>query len=626
MVTHPSNARADRYAMCGIVAIHRYAAKGPPVDRGELDAICDHMAARGPDGAGSWMSDDHCVGLAHRRLAIIGLGEQGAQPMRLVNGCTGRTDELVVTFNGEIYNFVELRRNLLEQGHRISGTSDTEVLLHLYEEYGPHLVDRLRGMFAFVLWDARRKRLVLARDGYGIKPLYIADDGATIRVASQVRALAAGNGISRTPSHAAATGFFLFGHVPEPHTVLEAVKAVPAGSTVVVENGRVLPPRPFFSIPGELGASRPPAEQDEDFVRQALRDSVRSHLVADVEVGVFLSAGVDSSSLLGLAAESAGTLSAVTLGFRDYEGTSNDEVPLAARVASLYGAKHTVAWIDEHDFRESLPEIKDAMDQPSVDGVNTWMVSRTARSLGLKVALSGLGGDELFGGYSSFESAPRRAALLRWPLAIPGLGSVAGAAARRLLPFPVSEKVRGLFEFGDSLEGVWFVERSVFMPWELPAILGSERARYGWEQLNLSQCIARAINPNPGTDQRRIAALEAGLYMRNQLLRDTDWASMAHSLEVRVPLVDRFLLNSLAPSILDRGTKQKQVLASAPRPPLPADVVDRPKTGFSVPIARWLTNMEEPAPWRRIPSLSDARCPWARRWAYTVADHFGLLE
>ena len=311
MVTHPSNAWADRYAMCGIVAIHRYVAKARPLTAGSSTPSATTWPRVVRTARGLGCPTTIASGSRDRRLAIIGLGEQGAQPMRLVNGCTGRTDELVVTFNGEIYNFVELRRNLLEQGHRISGTSDTEVLLHLYEEYGPHLVDRLRGMFAFVLWDARRKRLVLARDGYGIKPLYTADDGATIRVASQVRALAAGNGISRTPSHAAATGFFLFGHVPEPHTVLEAVKAVPAGSTVVVENGRVLPPRPFFSIPGELGASRPPAEQDEDFVRQALRDSVRSHLVADVEVGVFLSAGVDSSSLLGLAAESAGTLSAV---------------------------------------------------------------------------------------------------------------------------------------------------------------------------------------------------------------------------------------------------------------------------------------------------------------------------
>jgi asparagine synthase (glutamine-hydrolysing) len=363
-------------------------------------------------------------------------------------------------------------------------------------------------------------------------------------------------------------------------------------------------------------------------LRQALLDSVDAHLVADVDVGIFLSAGIDSASVLGLAAELHGRMSAVTLGFDEYLGTPSDEVPLAKRVAELYGAEHTVETVRRSDFDHAFDRLLSDMDQPSIDGVNTWLVSRAAHNSGLKVALSGTGGDELFGGYSTFETVPRWAARLKWPAQVPGLGRATTSVLRRLLPNRISPKAAGVVEYGDSLERAWFVRRALFMPWELPALLGEDRALAALEALNLPNHLGGALKPDPGTDFGRVAALEGALYMRNQLLRDTDWASMAHSLEVRVPLVDPVLLNRVAPVVTQEwsAAEGKLPLGRVARPHLPDEVLFRAKSGFSVPVGDWLTRAEPHQAWRRVPALQSDRCPWARRWAYTVADQFGLLN
>jgi asparagine synthase (glutamine-hydrolysing) len=318
---------------------------------------------------------------------------------------------------------------------------------------------------------------------------------------------------------------------------------------------------------------------------------------------------------------------AVTLGFTEFGGTPSDEVPLALDTARRYGAKHVVATVSEADFRACWPAIFESMDQPSIDGVNTWLVSRVAAEAGLKVVLSGLGGDELFGGYPSFSRVPRWARLLRGPAAIPGLGDLARGVLGRL-PIPgVSPKAAGLVEYGASIEHLWFLQRGLFTPWELPALLGEERARHALSRLDLDRYLVAAVSPDPGGPIGRIAALESSLYMRNQLLRDADWASMAHSLEVRFPLVDAWLLPQIAPVLVGQQGRAdaKRLLATAPRSPLVASAAARPKTGFSVPLGQWLTRLEDHDGWRKVPMLAHPSCPWARRWAYVVAERFGLL-
>jgi asparagine synthase (glutamine-hydrolysing) len=603
--------------MCGIVGIYAFHYAANAVDRDELRRIRDHMAARGPDGFGEWYSQDGRVGLGHRRLTIIDLSERGAQPMVSADG------KLVVTFNGEIYNYRQLRASLEAKGCRFRTQTDTEVLLHLYAEKGEAMVHDLRGMFAFGLWDAEKGALLLARDPYGIKPLYYADDGWTVRFASQVKALLAGGKVSRDPEPAGWVGYCLFGSVPEPFTTYQEIRALPAGSTVWVNRIGAHQTKQYFSIAEtycRAEATRSPAnEQNQEMdVRQALVDSVRHHLVADVPVGAFLSSGIDSGALVGLMRDAGQRdIQTVTVAFEEFRGRSEDEAPLAAEIASRYGTRHTTRIVTEQEFRNDLPKILEAMDQPTIDGLNTWFVSKAARELGLKVAISGLGGDELFGGYSSFRDVPLCVRAMAIPGRIPGLGDLARVLITR--GFALNPKAAGLLKYGGSYAGAYFLRRGLFMPWELQALIGADTARLGLRRLKPIHHIEGLLRPRPGSSFCRIAALESSLYMRNQLLRDTDWASMAHSLEVRVPLVDSTLLNQLVRITARNGSQSKRLLAASPRVPLPPKVIERPKTGFTTPIQSWLQRDNRIQEWRGVPALAASKCAWARRWAFQVS-------
>jgi asparagine synthase (glutamine-hydrolysing) len=603
--------------MCGIVGIYAFHYAANSVDRAELRRIRDHMAARGPDGFGEWYSQDGRVGFGHRRLTIIDLSERGAQPMVSADG------KLVVTFNGEIYNYRQLRASLEAKGCRFRTQTDTEVLLHLYAEKGEAMVHDLRGMFAFGLWDAEKNALLLARDPYGIKPLYYADDGWTVRFASQVKALLAGGKVSRDPEPAGWVGYCLFGSVPEPFTTYQEIRALPAGSTVWVNRIGAHQTKQYFSIAEtycRAEATRSPAnEQNQELdVRQALVDSVRHHLVADVPVGAFLSSGIDSGALVGLMRDAGQRdIQTVTVAFEEFRGRSEDEAPLAAEIASRYGTRHTTRIVTEQEFRNDLPKILEAMDQPTIDGLNTWFVSKAARELGLKVAISGLGGDELFGGYSSFRDVPLCVRAMAIPGRIPGLGDLARVLITR--GFALNPKAAGLLKYGGSYAGAYFLRRGLFMPWELQALIGADTAQLGLRRLKPIHHIEGSLRPKPVSSFCRIAALESSLYMRNQLLRDTDWASMAHSLEVRVPLVDSSLLNQFARITARNGSQSKRLLAASPRVPLPPKVIERPKTGFTTPIQSWLQRDNRIQEWRRVPALAASKCAWARRWAFQVS-------
>jgi asparagine synthase (glutamine-hydrolysing) len=604
--------------MCGLVAIFAYHPVAPAIDRDELIAIRDHMTARGPDGSGRWFSADGRVGLGHRRLSIVDLSEAGSQPM-------ANEDETVwLVFNGEIYNYKDLREKLLSRGHAFRSNTDSEVILHLYEEKGEALVDDLRGMFAFALWDANRDAMLLARDPYGIKPLYYADDGWVVRAASQVKALVAGGRVSRTSEPAGIAGFYLTGSVPEPFTIYQEIRSVPAGSTLWVDGTGATAPKRYFSIAQTFRDAANSAQtqtqgQLEQAVRGALLDSVRHHLVADVPVSAFLSAGIDSGAVVGLTRDAgAEGLQTVTLAFAEYRGKEDDESPLAEKVAQHYGTKHDTRLLDEAEFQADLPKILTVMDQPSIDGINTYFVSKAAAERGAKVALSGLGGDELFGSYPSFQDIPRWVKASWLPGRIPGLGKLARRLISPLLSADASPKLAGMFEYGGTYPGAYLLRRGLFMPWELKTLLGEEMALEGLRRLLPLNLIRAAVEPDPGTEYSRVAAMEASLYMRNQLLRDVDWASMAHSVEVRVPLVDARLLEALAPVLISQAKRLgKTMLAKSPSKPLPEAITRRAKTGFNVPISYWLEKNHNLDLWRKVPALTRPGTHWARRWAYT---------
>ena len=609
--------------MCGVAAIFAFHPSAPSVDRAELLRIRDSMAARGPDAKGAWYSSDERVAIGHRRLSIIDLSDRGNQPMQSPDG------SVVLSFNGEIYNYAALRQRLECLGRRFVSRSDTEVILHLYELKGEAMLDDLRGMFAFVIWDEKRGTLLLVRDAYGIKPLYYANDGWSVRVGSQVKALLAGGRVSRQPDPAGRAGFFLFGSVPEPHTCFQEVRAVPAGSLVRVDRRGPSAPVIWKSIPRIYAHARRQGHRSDDHedsrvAQAALLDSVRHHLVSDVPVGVFLSSGVDSSAVLGLARDAGNfAIETVTLAFPEFAGGRQDESRVAERTAKTYGTRHTTYRVSETEFRNQLPDILDAMDQPSIDGINTWMVSKAASEVGLKVCLSGLGGDELFGGYPSFREIPRWVRTMRIPSRIPFLGGICRRAIHLLgvRALGLNPKADGFVSYAGSYPGAYFLKRGLFMPWELPELVGAEAAREGLRRLNPLAYVGQSLHPDPINAFARVACMESSLYLRNQLLRDADWAGMAHSVEIRAPLVDTTLLAKIAPiTQSDRSETNKNLLVNAPTTPLCAEVAGRAKTGFTVPIETWMSHLQGSLDaWRKVPALSKAGCHWARRLAYAIA-------
>jgi asparagine synthase (glutamine-hydrolysing) len=596
--------------MCGIAGILAYRNVAPAVERAELARMNDRMAARGPDGSGIWLSSDGRTGFAHRRLAIIDLSERGAQPMASADGT------LIITFNGEIYNYRALREELESKGYTFRTESDTEVLLQLYADRGPAMVERLRGMFAFGLWDASRRQLLLARDSLGVKPLYYADDGWTVRFASQAKALLAGGAVSREPDPAGIVGFHLLGSVPEPFTVWREIRSLPAGCTLVVDDAGPRAPRPYYSIAPSLAGRAAFSTSDLTHARaqlaEAVHDSVRHHLVADVPVAVFLSAGLDSGALLGTMTDlGARNVTAVTLAFEEFRGSPQDEAPLAAEVATRYGARHVVRTVGRAEFERDLPAIMDAMDLPTIDGINTWFVAKAAHEAGVKVALSGLGADECFGGYPSFVDVPRSVRIFRSFDFVPSLGWLSRQAISALMAcgLDLHPKAAGLAQYGGSWEGAYLLRRSVYMPWELGDLLDRDLLEAGLRRLRPLRRLAAELRKTRNLDDfDRVSVLETAIYMRNQLLRDADWAGMAHSIEIRVPYVDPFFLAALPPGAQLAAVNAKESVAEVPDLPLPAASRKRSKTGFVTPIGRWI---RQAAVGDAEVSLSAASRAWA---------------
>jgi asparagine synthase (glutamine-hydrolysing) len=386
---------------------------------------------------------------------------------------------------------------------------------------------------------------------------------------------------------------------------------------------------PFANLAAILaeGAADPsPAAGLGERLRAAVGDSVGAHLLADVEVGIFLSAGVDSGALLGLMADAGQReIRAITLAFDEFRGTAEDEAPLAGQVAEHYGAQHIVRRVGEREFREDLPAIIEAMDQPSIDGINTWFVAKAAKETGLKVALSGLGGDELLAGYPSFVDLPRWRRRFGPFAAVPGLGRVVRPLVRALAPgfAQARPKALGLLQYARSWAGTYLLRRGLYLPYELKEVMDPAIAREGLCRLKPLRRLAAILRTDPGSDVGRVCVLESAHYLRNQLLRDADWAGMAHGVEIRVPLVDMTLLERLAPAIPSLAPQTgKEALAKAPTVPLPADVVARAKTGFAVPTGAWINAAAGKAVVAVRSRPPEAKGLMSRRWSQTVLHGF----
>jgi asparagine synthase (glutamine-hydrolysing) len=562
---------------------------------------------RGPDEDGFLVNEPRApgLGLGVRRLSIIDL-QGGQQPV------WNEAKEVAVVFNGELYNYRELRENLSRCGHRFATQSDTEILVHAWEEWGEDCLDELRGMFAFALLDLRKRYatsplLFLARDPLGIKPLYYTQVPDGFAFASEVRALLASGVVAKQISQDALTSYLLFGSVSEPVTLIEGVFSLPPGHRMLLyvpERRRTPRARPWWD-PLRSPAARDPRKPGDvssaaKNFRPMLEDAVRAHLIADVPVGLFLSSGLDSGAIAALAARVQPGIRSFTLTF---PGTPYDEAPLAHVVAERCRTQHTHVPLDGGAFVSRLDEALDALDQPTMDGINTYFVSWAAREVGLKVALSGLGGDELFAGYRTFDDTRRLNRLVRLAWFLPAALRRAAAPiltrlfAQRSRP-DASRKAIAAWRSPDLLPHPYFFARALFPATELPRLteprfrpssvhadgVTLEPTWLGW--LERAADGARQLEPIAG-----VAWLEMRSYMASTLLRDTDSVSMARSLEVRVPLLDTPLVefvSSLPDAARHRAGTQKALLVEALRDVLLPQVATQPKRTFTLPWEDWL--------------------------------------
>jgi len=570
--------------MCGIAGAFAFGLAAKQIDQTIVERLNYQQRRRGPDGAGLWSSRDQCIVLGHRRLAIIDTGPKGAQPMC---DATGRW---VISFNGEIYNYRALREELKQLGCVFETNSDTEVLLNVVAYWGELGLRKLRGMYAAALWDSVERELWLIRDPYGIKPLYFTETAGTLWFASQARALARWAPTNTNRDAAALTGFYLWGHVPEPFTWWAGIRMLRAGHVLRVRGSEECHTKQFAKIE-DAYVHRPAQPLQPGELRSLLCDSVSHHLVSDVPVGVFLSAGIDSSVVASLASELSPNLQSITLAFDDYAGTYDDEAPLAEATARALGCEHTIHRMGRSEFDAIVDDFFDCMDQPTIDGLNTYLVSYAAAKLGLKVALSGLGGDELFGGYPAFRDVPR---LARWArvFKLQLIGKTIGRGLRAIAFPGMPPKLPGVFTHSTSLSAAYLLRRALYLEDELELLLDESWINDGLKSLATESALAATIAPlraAAAPEHVQIAALESCWYMRNQLLRDTDWSSMAHGVEVRVPFVDFALIESLGPAIASKSPPIKADLAACCNR-LPTAITARSKTGFTTPVRRWIAN------------------------------------
>ena len=610
--------------ICGIVFANR-ATEAESCVR----AMAAAMRHRGPDDDGFLINEPRAPGLALgiRRLSIIDL-KTGHQPV------WNETRDVAVVFNGELYNYRELRDRLVRAGHRFATQSDTEILVHAWEEWGEDCLDELRGMFAFALLDLRNRYaivplLFLARDPLGIKPLYYTQTSEGFAFASEVRALLAGRAAEAKLSPDALTAYLLFGSVSEPVTLVEGIFSLPPGHRMLLyvpERRRMPRARAWWD------ATRSPAlrkfDKSRDLasaakqLRPMLQDAVRAHLIADVPVGLFLSSGLDSGAIAALAAREQVGIRSFTLTF---PGTPFDEAPLARVVAQQCKTQHKEVPLDANAVLARIDEAVASLDQPTMDGINTYFVSWAAREVGLKVALSGLGGDELFAGYATFADAQRLARLVRlaWftpaplrhalaPLfrSIIGRKNSPDAARKAVAAWCSPDRLPHPYFFARSLYPVTQLSRLTaprFRPSTVAADgITLEPTWLGW--LERGADAARKMEPVAA-----ISWLELRSYMVSTLLRDTDSVSMAESLEVRVPLLDTPLVefvSSLADAARRRDTTQKALLVEALKGVLPPAILAQPKRTFTLPWQDWLRGPLRPKLEASFANIAPALAPF----------------
>jgi asparagine synthase (glutamine-hydrolysing) len=575
--------------MCGIFGV---VARNASIPDGVLERGTQSLAHRGPDDSGTILLSDSVpepveIGLGNRRLAILDLSALAHQPMH--DSETGNW----IVYNGEIYNFRDVRHELEQAGTNFISNSDTEVLLKAYARWGEACLAKFRGMFAFALWDASRHRLFIARDPMGIKPLYYAQSGSYFIFASEVRTILGTGLVPSRVDPAGVTNYLTFGSAYDPLTLVEGVHALPPGHTLTWEGG-VLRQSSYWDLVDDLAERTTSdsfsAENEKDVaghLQPLLEEAVRLQLVSDVPVGIFLSGGIDSSALVSILRRSGVTASTFSIVFREADFS---EVQHSRAIASKFHTDHHEVNVSQDDVLAAIPDALGAMDLPTMDGVNTYFVSRETRRAGVKVALSGLGGDEVFAGYSTFRTVPRMERFARFWKHVPGSirGPFASAFSALAPANDQNRKLAALARDNGRLLHPYFLSRMLFTASQRDLLMrnvdpSASDSATASQRDRLQR--ARALDA-----VNRVSYLESRCYMLNTLLRDADFMSMSQGLEVRVPLIDHQLAKAVLalPGHWKLNGTPKKLLVDALAGSLPDEIVHRPKRGFTLPFEHWI--------------------------------------
>lgn len=544
----------------------------PQLEKNELhmlvQSMCDSLKHGGPDDEGIYQSVSCNTVIGHRRLSIIDISDAGHQPMQYASG------RFVVSYNGELYNYRELKMRLVNEGCSFKTNSDTEVIVAAYAQWGVKCLHEFSGMFAFAIWDEEAKEFLLARDGAGIKPLYYAYTKEGFAFASEVRAFKNVPYLCRE-NPGWKVYFMAYGHLPEPITTLQKVMPLQKGNYLVY-NARQhsIKIESFYKqrFIEKIGNRKAAIE----LITDGFNEAIKKHLIADAPIGVFLSGGLDSSVVAALADKHKANMQAVSIYF---DNSHYSEKKFQDDLQAKLSFHHRQFLLSENEFHGNLESVMQAMDLPSCDGINTWFISKYARECGLKAVLSGVGGDELFGGYPSFKRIKTVLALEQLPASLLKKGRYSKTTKFRRLAFLSLHGAVGEYLF----------LRGQFIPGDIARLLNADETEI-WEMLTDQP---RLPNIDYLSSTNRASWLETNLYMQNQLLRDADVMSMAHGLELRVPFLDKEFMDTvlkIKSAIKFSGKYTKQLLIDAFKDQIPDSIWKRPKMGFAFPFKEWFSN------------------------------------
>lgn len=566
--------------MCGFIASF-----GADVNQNDFKNALKQLSRRGPDSEGIWVENK--VFLGSRRLAIFDLNNRSDQPMH--SSCS----RYIVIFNGSIYNYKVLRKYLIDNNIRLKTHSDTEVILELFALEGPKMLSKLEGMFAFVIWDCKEKKAFAARDPFGIKPMYIGTNLDGIILSSQVKAILSTKLINNDKDINSQFSFWNLGYVMEPRTWFKNIKALKSGYYIYIKDGKIISEIQWYDLNKNwiIADSKEKKITKREFskiIKDSIVASVKKHLIADVPIGIFLSSGIDSTIIASIASSNSNKkIIAITVSFESFDGSENDETFKAKKIAQKFGMEHHIFRVTQKDFQNDLPDILEAMDQPSIDGVNVWYASKAAAKLKLKVVFSGVGGDELFFGYNHFNTIPIVFNLFKYLKKIPTLIFFIKFFLKLISNLKKDKRWRAISKFSNSIFNLWLLKRTILTPIDIidNKILSNKIDTEFFYHNNFDTLTLSKIKNH----KIQLAKIESTFYMRNQLLRDGDWASMYHGVELRTPLVDTTLLENLTNVMSSYSLyKDKQPLKFAFKKILPKNVDYKKKIGFQTPTKDWI--------------------------------------